>query len=130
MVGQLSNDTGDQFDSLVFSPDRKYLYAQGSYSGNREFWDLSNLIPVSGEPFGPDLSNTKRGEVWSWNSMIRGEIVSSGFPGINFYTPKGDLLRRFDFEANYHFSGLAFSPDGTMIAFGLPGNVQIWGIGP
>ena len=136
LIHTLTNNTGEPIETLLFSPDGKYLFGTHSYFPARIFWYLPTFEVISGEPFTPDMTTIKKytvgAEVLTPDGNIRVRIYNSWWTGINFYTSEGSLIKRFHFNIPCWpcFRGVSFSPDGKLIAIGLPGNVQIWGIAP
>jgi WD40 repeat protein len=127
--------TENRVNILAFSDDLRYLFGTDSYYGGGTFWDLNTANEVFIEPFSPDTTNvihhySPHGmTTWSPDRTIRVRAYDEGYPGINFYDADDNLIRRFWFPY-YHIHSVSFSPDGTMVAFGFRGSIQIWGIAP
>lgn len=129
LIQNLVNTSGHPIDHLEFDPSGsgRYLFASHSYPGYDQhfFWDLTTTKILDYEPFVP-----------AWNQCVSPDwsIVcytsDSGYQGIYFTRRDGSHLLKFNYYLGFFFSGVTFSPNGTMIAIGYPGSIQIWGIPP
>lgn len=113
--------------SVRFSPDGRLLFAGSTY-GPQTIWDV-----LTGRAVG-DLDSLMSGVLTSAAFSGDGKVLATGSGGsrggaIQLWTvPTGDALTSF-FDARDDKYGLAFSPDGKLVASGaLFGSVKLWDV--
>jgi WD40 repeat protein len=113
---------GKTVNSLAFSPDGNSIVS-GSSDTTVRLWDLAGKQKLKIEP----RAGQDTGSVFSVLFHPRGAGFAAGFSNglINVYNFQGKITGQYAQGHDNHVNGLAFSPDGSLLASGCSDKLLI-----